>query len=182
MASKETKKNEVLVKTKRMREISIISIIIIYIVGIAAIGLSAYAFAEQGFIENKLGKVSAKFAKEVNSSSKSISFIDASLDDNVCTNTNGSVRCRKNISDSSIIKGYILYLTESYGLEGDKKVNIESELTVNGTVIHAEHGYEFDTLEAKKFGGNTYVVANLYNQSGDSYSVVINSVGNVVFK
>ena len=182
MAKKETKKDEVLVKTKKMREISIIAIILIYIVGIASVGLSAYALAEQGFVENKLGKVSKRFASEVSKSPKSISFIDAALEDNVCTNTNGSVKCIKNISDSSIIKGYTLLVTENYGLEGDKKVNIASTLTVNGAVITAEAGYEFDTIEAKKFGGNTYVVANLYNQSGDTYSLVINSVGTVVYK
>lgn len=176
------KKNEEITKTRKIREISIIAIIIIYIIGIATIGVSAYAFAEQGFIENKLGKVSAKFAKEINNSPKSIDFIDATLDEKVCKNTDGFIKCVKNISDSSIIKGYTLLLTETYGLAGEKKTNISSTLTVNGKIVNAEEGYEFDTFEAKKFGGNTYVVANLVNQSGDSYSLVINSAGSVVYK
>ena len=81
-----------------------------------------------------------------------------------------------------IIKGYTLLLTETYGLKDGKKTNIASTLTVNGSVINATEGYEFDTIEPKKFGGNTYIVANLYNQSGDTYSLVINSSGNVVYK
>ena len=178
---KKTKKDEV-ASQKRVREISIIAIILIYIVGIAAIGLSAYAFAEQGFVETRLGKISEKLGKASNNSQKTINFIDASLEEKVCTNTDGAYKCVKNISDTSIVKGYTLLLTETYGLKDGKKTNIASTLTVNGSVINATEGYEFDTIEPKKFGGNTYIVANLYNQSGDTYSLVINSSGNVVYK
>jgi hypothetical protein len=182
MAEKKTKKEEV-AKNKRVREISVISIILIYILGIAAIGVSAYAFTEKGFVEARLGKVSSKLASKLDGGiSKEIRFIDATLEDKVCTNSNGNVKCVKNVSDSSIIKGYTLLVTETYNLSGEHKSNIASTLTVNGSVVNATAGYEFDTFEAKKFGGNTFVVANLVNQSGDTYSLVINSQGNVVYK
>ena len=181
MAEKKTKKTTE-TKSKRVREISIISIVLIYILAIAAIGVSAYAFTEKGFVENRLGKLSSKLVDKIQQTPNEIKFIDATLDDKVCTDTDGTVKCVKNISDVSVAKGYAILVTETYTLNGELKTNIASTLTVNGTVITANAGYEVDTIEAKKFSGNTFIIANFVNQGNETYSLVINSQGTVVYK
>lgn len=182
MAEKKTTKKTEVGKTKRVREISIITVIIIYVISIASVGISAYAYTEKGFVENRLSKMAKKFANNIVKEEKSIPFINAALEDNVCENTNGSFKCKKNISDSKTIKGYTFLVTESYTKDGDSKKNILSTITVNGTLYTAENGYEIDTVEGKKIGNNTYAIVNLVNNDGDVYSVVFDQYGRTVIK
>lgn len=166
----------------KYKELSIIAIILIYIIGLAAVGVGAYAITENSVLENRISKYAKKYANIVETSDKNIYFIDASMNDSVCNNINGSVTCKKNVSDSTIIKGYSLYIVEKYNLVDDKKTDIESNITVNGNIITAEAGYEFDTIESKVFGNNTDIIISLSNESGDKYSIVVDSNGKVLFK
>ncbi len=182
MAEKKTTKKTEVGRERKVREISIITVIIIYIIGIAAVGVSAYAYTEKGFVENRLSKLASKLGESVNSSEKTIKFIDAALEDNVCENDNGTYRCKKNISDSNVIKGYTFLVTESYTKEDEAKKNIISTITINGTLYTADNGYEIDTVEGKKIGNNTYAIVNFVNVDGDAYSVVFDTYGRTVIK
>ncbi len=177
MANKKTTKTDTESKRNRTRETNVICIILIYIVGIAAVGVGAYAFTEKGFVENRLNKIASRYATLKSSTGKTLSFIDAELDDNVCKNVDNKVTCVKNISDSKIAKGYVLLLNETYELDKDAKKNVAATLTVNGTVVTIDPGYEVDTIEGKTINGKSLILVNLVNSNGDAKSLLLDSIG-----
>ena len=173
---KTTKKSEAEIKSRRTKETNIICIILIYIVGIAAVGVGAYAFTEKGFVENRLTKVATKYANMTSTNGKTLPFINAELDEKVCKNVGGKVTCVKNVSDTSVVKGFTILISETYDLDGDQKKNIATTLTINGSVVTVAAGFEVDTIEGKNINGKDYALINIVN-GDDSRALLIDSIG-----